>query len=190
MSKLYTRYAAMNAGKSTQLLQIEHNYAALNKQVLLLTAKIDNRFGVGKITSRLGVSKDAEVFDAGVDMFARVAGFRDQAGTALGAVLIDEAQFLTVEQVQQLHRAVHQLDVPVLCFCLRSDFQGKPFPGSAMLLTLSEDIEELKNVCACGSKATMNMRVDRLGQRVRQGPQVLIGDATYRQVCARCFYSE
>lgn len=180
----------MNAGKSTQLLQIEHNYASLGKQVLLMTAQVDDRFGVGKISSRLGVSKDAEVFDTSANLFDRVAAFRDQAGESLGAVLIDEAQFLTVEQVQQLHRAVHKLGVPVLCFGLRSDFQGLPFPGSAMLLTLAEDIEELKNVCACMSKATMNMRVDQDGQRVREGPQVLIGDVSYRQVCGRCFYSE
>ena len=189
MAKLYFRYAAMNAGKSTQLLQIEHNYVALGKQVLLLAAKVDDRFGVGKITSRLGVSKDAEAFDSSADLFARIAAFRKHAGDAVGATLVDEAQFLTVEQVQQLHRAVHVLGVPILCFGLRSDFQGMPFPGSAMLLTLAEDIEELKNVCACGRKATMNMRVDAQGKRVRHGPQVLIGDGSYRQVCGNCFYS-
>jgi len=190
MAKLHFRYAAMNAGKSTQLLQIEHNYASLGKRVLLLTAQVDDRFGVGSVTSRLGVSRPAEVFNADTDMFVRVAGFKLLAGEALGAVLIDEAQFLTPEQVTQLHRAVHKLGVPVLCFGLRSDFQGQPFPGSAMLLTLSEDIEELKNVCACGSKATMNMRVDADGNRITQGPQVLIGDARYRQVCAGCFYAD
>lgn len=180
----------MSAGKSTQLLQIEYNYSSLGKKVLLMAAKVDDRFGVGKITSRLGISKDAEAFDASMDLFARVASFRKEAGDALGAVLIDEAQFLTVEQVQQLHRAVHKLGVPVLCFGLRSDFQGMPFPGSAMLLTLAEDIEELKNVCACGKKATMNMRVDAEGKRVRHGPQVLIGDGSYRQVCGNCFYAD
>lgn len=188
--KLFFRYAAMNAGKSTQLLQAEHNYSSNGCAALLLTPMVDNRFGVGKISSRLGVTKDAEVFDTQTNLFDRVAAFCKEAGDSVGAVLIDEAQFLTVEQVQQLHRAVHTLGVPVMCFGLRSDFQGMPFPGSAMLLTLAEDIEELKNVCACKSKATMNMRVDADGRRVRSGPQVLIGDVSYRQVCARCFYSE
>jgi thymidine kinase len=190
MAKLYFRFASMSAGKSTQLLQIEHNYVSNRSAVLLLTAQVDDRFGVGKISSRLGISKEAEVFSAQTNLFDRIELFLDEVGESLGAVLIDEAQFLTVEQVQQLHRAVHLLGVPVLCFGLRSDFQGMPFPGSAMLLTLAEDIEELKNVCACKSKATMNMRVDAEGRRVRSGPQVLIGDVSYRQVCGRCFYSD
>lgn len=191
MAKLYYRFASMCSGKSTQLLQIEHNYTFLGKRVLLLTAAIDDRFGEGNITSRLGISKPAETFKATDNLFLRVRRFVTFSGREnLGAVLVDEAQFLTPEQVSQLHRAVHVLNVPILCFGLRSDFQGQPFPGAAMLLTLAEDIEELKNVCACGAKATMNMRVDSNGQRVRQGPQVLIGDATYRPVCGKCFYAE
>lgn len=189
MSKLYFRYAAMNAGKSTQLLQIEHNYASLGQQVLLLTAQVDDRFGEGRITSRLGVSKSAEVFDSDTDMLVRLGQFKAAAGEQAGAVLIDESQFLGQAQVIQLHKAAHLLNIPVLCFGLRSDFQGMPFEGSAMLLTLAEDIEEIKNVCACRSKATMNMRLGPDGERLRDGPQVLIGDATYRQVCASCFYS-
>ena len=190
MAKLHFRFASMSAGKSTQLLQIRHNYQSLGRSVLLMTAAVDDRFGTGKITSRLGIDAEADVFRKDTDMFALVEHYRASVDDAeLGAILIDEAQFLSVEQVQDLHRAVHTLGVPVLCFGLRSDFQGNAFPGAAMLLTLAEDIEELKNVCACGSKATMNMRVDGAGQRVRSGPQVLIGDATYRQVCAKCFYS-
>lgn len=189
MAKLHYRYASMNAGKSTQLLQIEHNYSSQGKRVLLLTAQVDDRFGVGQITSRLGVSKAAGTFNQDSDLYNQVRIFKQAAGDSLGAVLIDEAQFLSPEQVSQLHKAVHTFNVPVLCFGLRSDFRGQPFPGAAMLLTLAEDIEELKNVCACGSKSTMNMRVDAQGNRVKDGPQVLIGDATYRHVCARCFYS-
>lgn len=190
MSKLHYRFSAMAAGKSTQLLQIRHNYQSLGRSVMLLTAAIDDRFGVGIITSRLGINADADLFHKTTDMFELVKHYRSSVtDEELGAILIDEAQFLMPEQVQQLHRAVHTLHVPVLCFGLRSDFQGNPFPGAAMLLTLAEDIEELKNVCACGSKATMNMRVDGSGQRVRSGPQVLIGDATYRPVCAKCFYA-
>ena len=189
MAKLYFRYAAMNAGKSTQLLQIAHNYNSLGKQVLLMTAKIDGRFGVGRITSRLGGSRSAECFDAMTDLSREVEQFQQKAGTFLGAVLIDEAQFLTAEQVRQLHRAVHQLDVPVLCFGLRSDFRGEPFVGSTMLLALAESIEEIKNVCECGRKATMNARFDEQGNREHSGPQVLIGDSSYKAVCASCFYT-
>ncbi|KVP16959.1 thymidine kinase [Burkholderia ubonensis] len=190
MSKLYFRYAAMNAGKSTQLLQIEYNYKSLGRHVQLLTAKVDDRFGEGIITSRLGISSVAAMFTPQTNMFEVVKQYRESVtDDTIGAILIDEAQFLKGEQVRDLHRAVHVLGVPVLCFGIRSDFQGNPFEGSAMLLTLAEDIEELKNVCSCGAKATMNMRVDAQGKRVRSGPQVLIGDATYRQVCGECFYA-
>lgn len=190
MAKLYARFAAMNAGKSTQLLQIEHNYNSNGRRVQLITAKVDDRFGSGRITSRLGVSSIAATFSAKTDMFLVVQQYRETTPQdKLGAILIDEAQFLTGEQVRELHRAVHTFDVPVLCFLIRSDFQGMPFEGAAMLLTLAEDIEEIKNVCSCGAKATMNMRVDAEGNRVRSGPQVLIGDATYRQVCGKCFYN-
>jgi thymidine kinase len=189
MAKLHFRFASMSAGKSTQLLQIRHNYHSEGRGVLLLTAAVDDRFGVGMVTSRLGVSAEADVFRKDTDMFAIVEQYRASVtDDELGAILIDEAQFMSAEQVQQLHRAVHTFHVPVLCFGLRSDFQGNAFPGAAMLLTLAEDIEELKNVCKCGSKATMNMRVDANGNKVTAGPQVLIGDATYRQVCAKCFY--
>lgn len=190
MAKLYMRYAAMGAGKSTQLLQIEHNYTSVGKKVLLLTSAVDNRWGTGFITSRLGVKKEAAVFTASTDMFAEVGSFKVSAGDNAGAVLVDEAQFLSVEQVQQLHRVVHQHGVPVLCFGLRTDFRGMPFPGSAMLLAIADDIEELKTVCVCGrQKATMNVRIDESGQRVRDGAQVLIGDGNYRQVCGSCFYA-
>lgn len=190
MAKLYFRYAAMNAGKSTHLLQIAHNYNSLGKDVLLMTAKVDNRFGVGRITSRLGLSQEANVYTSSDNLFDTLTMYNNMFGDAAGAVLVDEAQFLTAEQVQQLHKAVHKLNLPVLCFGLRSDFRGQPFEGAAMLLTLAEDIEELKNVCACGAKATMNMRVDGAGNRLREGPQVQIGDALYKQACAKCFYQD
>ncbi|MEX3984012.1 thymidine kinase [Paraburkholderia sp. EG287A] len=190
MSKLYYRYSAMAAGKSLQLLQIHHNYTTNQQEVLLLTAQADDRFGKGRIASRLGVSAEADVFTPSTDLFAMVDAFVNRAGQDIGAILVDEAQFLTEEQVRQLHRAVHLFQVEIMCFGLRSDFQGKPFPGAAMLLTLAEDIEELKTMCACKKhKATMNMRVDANGNRVREGPQVLIGDGSYRQVCGRCFYA-
>ena len=190
MAKLYFRYAAMDAGKSTQILQVAHNYESLGKSVLLMTAKVDGRFGEGQITSRLGVGRPAECFDESTDMFECIKRFRDNAGDRLGAVMVDEAQFLSKEQVSQIHRAVHQLGVPVLCYGLRTDFRGQPFDGSTMLLALAESLEEIKNVCSCGRKATMNIRCDAAGKRLREGPQVLIGDANYRQSCAHCFYTD
>lgn len=191
MAKLYFRFSAMNAGKSTQLLQVAHNYESLGRQVLLMTAAVDDRYGVGLITSRLGVSREAVVYDSQTDMFEAVRAFVEHTEGIrglLGAVLIDEVQFLSSAQVQALHRAVHQLKVPVMGFGLRTDFKGLPFEGAAMMLALAEDIEEVRTVCACGKKATMNMRVDASGNKVVEGPQVEIGDARYRQVCGACFY--
>lgn len=190
MAKLFWRYSAMNAGKSIQLLQIAHNYESLGRVALLLTAAIDDRFSVGKITARIGLSRDAEVFGKNTDLYAVVKAYADSVTPqTMGAVLIDEAQFMSPEQAQDLHRAVHQLKVPVMCFGLRSDFKGNAFSGAAMLGTLAEDIEEVKTVCACGRKATMNMRIDAEGKKVTEGPQVEIGDARYRQVCGGCFYN-
>lgn len=184
MAKLYFRFSAMNAGKSTALLQVAHNYEEQGRAVRLFTAAIDDRYGVGQVTSRLGISRTADVFDRDSNLEALLAGERD-----VSCVLIDEAQFLTAEQVVQLHRVAHLRDIPVICYGLRSDFQGRPFPGAAELLSLADDLEELKTICACGKKATMNVRVDEDGKRVTQGNQVEIGgNARYRQVCAGCFY--
>ena len=182
MAKLFYRYAAMNSGKSTQLLQIANNYETMGKAVRLYTAAIDNRYGVGKITSRLNIQRDALTYDDSFDFLAQ--DYQD-----IACVLIDEAQFLTSQQAQQLHRLAHTRHVPVICFGLRSDFKGEPFPGAAWLLSLAEDIEEIKTICTCGRKATMHIRVDGQGQRLQEGPQVDIGDDTrYHAVCAKCFY--
>lgn len=186
MAKLYFRFSAMNAGKSTSLLQIAYNYEEQGQRVMLFTAGIDNRSGVGCIASRLGLQREASVFDAKTDFFALLG-----AAHGLACVLIDESQFLSPTQVSQLHRVAHLLNVPVICFGLRSDFQGNPFPGAAQLLTLADDLEEIKTICACGRKATMNIRMDSQGHRVREGEQVEIGgNDRYQQVCARCFYKE
>nr|WP_155471795.1 thymidine kinase [Pseudoduganella buxea] len=181
VAKLYFRYSAMNAGKSTAMLQVAHNYEEQGQQVRLFTAAIDDRFGVGKITSRLGLQRDVETFDANTNFLAleRVA-----------CVLVDEAQFLSIAQVQQLHQLAQVQGMPVICYGLRTDFRGEPFPGSAYLLALADDIEELKNICSCGKKATMNVRVDENGRRIRQGEQISIGgNERYRQACGRCFYT-
>jgi thymidine kinase len=130
------------------------------------------------------LQRQASVFDEHTDFFSLLG-----AADALACVLIDESQFLQPEQVRQLHRLAHTRNIPVICFGLRSDFQGQPFPGSAHLLTLADDLEEIKTICACGRKATMNIRIDDHGQRVVEGAQVEIGgNNRYQQVCARCFY--
>lgn len=186
MAKLFFRYSAMNAGKSTSLLQIAYNYEEQGQTVQLFTAGIDDRSGHGSIASRLGIQRAASVFDARTDFLSLLA-----SQTQLACVLIDESQFLTPTQVRQLHQIAHTADIPTICFGLRSDFQGHPFPGAAYLLTLADDIEEIKTICACGRKATMNIRIDAQGQRVREGEQVEIGgNERYQQACARCFYQE
>lgn len=181
MAKLYFRYSAMNAGKSTALLQVAHNYEEQGQQVCLYTAAIDHRYGVGKITSRLGPQRDAAIFDGDFDFFIDAP--------TVNCILVDEAQFLSSAQVKQLHRLAHVRGIPVICYGLRSDFLGEPFPGSGYLMALADTIEELKNICTCGKKATMNIRVDAHGQRVTSGQQIDIGgNERYQHVCGRCFY--
>jgi len=209
LAKLYFRYSAMNAGKSIALLQVAHNYEEQGMNVVLFTSDLDNRFGPANIASRLGVSRKALVYTRWTNFYERLKdrkelflddnqvveeGMREFLGTAvkpIACVLIDEAQFLDPEQVRQLHKLAHVANLPVICYGIRSDFLGEPFPGSAYLLTLADDIEELKNICACGRKATMNVRIDDRGDRITEGEQVAIeGTVRYIQTCGRCFYDE
>ena len=190
MAKLYFRFAAMNAGKSTALLQAAHNYEERGMQVRLFSAALDDRGGSSMVGSRLGLSRQAQGFGADT-AFDAPALWGDDEHARPACLLIDEAQFLTRDQVRQLHRLAHREDIPVLCWGLRSDFQGHAFEGSAELLTLADDLEEMKTVCACGRKASMNLRFGADGQRVTDGDQVLIGgNDRYRAVCPRCFYSD
>jgi thymidine kinase len=153
--------------------------------VALFTAAIDTRYGVGRIASRLGVARSAEPFDTTTE-FSKILRARPRPS----CVLIDEAQFLTEEQVADLHRLAHTDRVPVICYGIRSDFQGRAFPGSRALLTLADDLEEMKTVCRCGRKASFNMRVDELGHRVTEGAQVEIGgNERYEAVCPLRFYT-
>jgi thymidine kinase len=185
MSKLYFRYAAMNAGKSTALLQAAHNYEERGMKVALFTAAHDDRSGTGIIGSRLGLHRTAATFGEAT-VFDR-----SELPPDLACVLIDEAQFLSPDQVRQLHRMAHRDHLPILCFGLRSDFQGHGFPGAIALLTLADDLEEMKTICACARKASMNMRIDADGRRVTQGQQVEIGgNDRYRAVCPSCFYAD
>ena len=185
MSKLYFRYAAMNAGKSTALLQAAYNYEERGMKVRLFTAALDSRTGFGVIGSRLGLQRQVETFGPDTVFSA------EWIGEGIACVLIDEAQFLTPAQVGQLHRLAHQADIPVMCYGLRSDFRGEAFPGAAALLTLADELEEMKTICACARKASMNLRIDDRGRRVKEGEQVVIGgNERYRAVCPSCFYSE
>ena len=197
MAKLYFRYAAMNAGKSTELLKDAHNYEERGLGVRLFTAKIDTRAGEGEIYSRLGLRRMGESFDDHTDFDAALAQApasmpsRARDTPRIDCVFIDEAQFLTPAQVEQLHRHAHLRDLPIICYGLRSDFLGQAFPGAAALLTLADSLEELKTICACKKKASMNARLDGAGRRVRTGAQVHIGgNESYVAMCPACFYRE
>ena len=183
MAKLFFRYAAMNAGKSTALLQVAHNYEERGHAVRLFTAGVDDRYGKGFITSRLGPQRVAEVFNAQTDFRALIT-----QSPGIACILVDEAQFLTQDQVWSLHEIAHMRHVPVICYGLRTDFRGELFTGSAALLALADEMDEMKTICDCGRKATMNMRVDAHNRKVTEGAQVEIGgNARYRSVCGRCF---
>jgi thymidine kinase len=173
MAKLYFYYSAMNAGKSTTLLQAAHNYEEREMNVMLFTPRIDNRDGAGIISSRIGLQRPATAFDPDDDFFELVRQ-RHQAGR-VHCVFVDEAQFLSARQVLQLTLVCDRLGIPVLCYGLRTDFRGEPFEGSKYLLAWAEEIVEIKTVCRTGRKATMNARLDTEGQQVREGHQIEIG---------------
>ena len=173
MAQLYFYYSAMNAGKSTSLLQSAYNYQERGMTVALFTAAIDDRFGVGKISSRIGLSMDALIFDADFDFLAACQQLQQQG--ALDCVLIDEAQFLSKAQVKQLTDVVDDLNVPVLAFGLRTDFLGETFAGSQALLAWADKLVELKTVCHCGRKANFVVRLDEQGHAAKAGSQVQIG---------------
>ncbi len=186
MAKLYFYYASMNAGKSTTLLQAEFNYRERGMATMLFTAALDERAGRGVIASRLGVSAAATPFDAGTDLAACV--LERHARDPLACVLVDEAQFLSERQVDQLTRLVDRHGIPVLCYGLRTDFRGDLFPGSARLLAVADTLVELKSVCTCGRKATMNLRIDAAGRAMAEGQQTDIGgNERYVALCRRHF---
>ncbi len=174
MAKLYFYYSAMNAGKSTTLLQSDYNYRERGMETVLFTPEIDNRQQQGVIASRIGLEANAIAFNAQSELYAIVQKIR-QEKPALKCVLVDEAQFLNKAQVYQLVKIVDELHLPVLTYGLRSDFKGEPFEGSLYLLILAEELIEIKTICHCGRKATMNMRVDAKGHKVSDGAQIEIG---------------
>jgi thymidine kinase len=186
MAKLYFYYSAMNAGKSTMLLQSSHNYHERGMKTLLLTPAIDQRAGVGKIASRIGLTKDALPFSSEEDLFSVTCAAHEKGPIA--CILIDEAQFLTRKQVEELSKIADDIGIPVLCYGLRTDFQGNLFPGSAALLGWADNLIELKTICHCGRKATMNLRTDENGNPIKEGEQVEIGgNERYIAMCRKHF---
>ena len=184
MAKLYFHYSTMNAGKSTVLLQAAHNYVERGMVPYLMTAKFDNRAGHGRIASRIGIGHEADTFETDEDLLAKIE--KRLAEGPCACIFIDEAQFLSPDQVWQLARAVDDLRVPIMCYGLRVDFRGLLFPGSATLLALADEMREVRTICNCGKKATMVVRQDAEGKAIREGAQVQIGgNETYISLCRR-----
>ncbi len=174
MAKLYFYYSAMNAGKTTTLLQSAHNYRERGMRVALLTPRLDHRAGTGVVASRIGLQAEATAFEHDTDLQKLIEQDIARHGR-LGCVLVDEAQFLTRSQVWQLSEVVDELRIPVLCYGLRTDFRGELFEGSQYLLAWADEMQEIKTICHSGKKATMTVRVDGNGFAVQDGPQVEIG---------------
>ena len=186
MAKLYFYYASMNAGKSTTLLQADFNYRERGMHTMLWTAALDDRFDAGAVTSRIGLSAGAHRFDP--DTAMRAAVLAEHAARPLACVLVDEAQFLSRAQVLDLARLADEDDIPVVCYGLRTDFAAELFPGSAALLGIADTLVELKGVCECGRKATMNLRVDGTGRAVLDGAQTEVGgNDRYVALCRKHF---
>ena len=184
MAKLYFHYSTMNAGKSAVLLQAAHNYRERGMAPYLMTAAVDTREGVGKISSRIGIESPAIAFSPADNLFDMLRARLAEGPCA--CVFIDEAQFLKEAQVWQLARAVDDLRVPVMCYGLRVDFRGKLFPGSAALLALADEMREVRTICHCGKKATMVVRLDENGTALHEGAQVQIGgNESYISLCRR-----
>ncbi len=186
MAKLYFYYSSMNAGKSTVLLQSSYNYIERGMRTMILAPEIDTRFGKGKVTSRIGIASDAVTFSTADNILSIVRDEHER--DALHCVLVDEAQFLTKNQVRQLSDVCDQLDVPVMAYGLRTDFQGNLFEGSQHLLAWADSLCEIKTICHCGRKATMVLRIDSSGQAIKDGQQVQIGgNDRYTSVCRKHF---
>jgi len=186
MAKLYFYYSSMNAGKSTNLLQSSYNYKERGMSTIVLAPAFDDRFGKGKVTSRIGIETDATTFTNDMNLLDIVTAAHEES--PVHCVLIDEAQFLTRDQVFQLSELTDKLNIPVLAYGLRTDFQGEPFEGSKYLLAWSDNLKELKAICHCGRKATMVLRMDEEGNAVTEGSQVEIGgNDRYVSMCRKHF---
>ena len=187
MAQLYFYYSAMNAGKSTALLQSAHNYKEQGMTPLLYCAALDDRYGKNQITSRIGLTETAQPFDADMEFFKDIESRSNSE--MIACVLVDEAQFLNRLQVEQLARVVDELNIPVLCYGIRTDFRGELFEGSQRLIALADKFKELITVCGCGKKATMVVRLDEDGTPIKEGAQVEIGgNERYESRCRKHFY--
>ncbi|WP_112800471.1 MULTISPECIES: thymidine kinase [unclassified Neorhizobium] len=184
MAKLYFHYATMNAGKSTMLLQASYNYRERGMRTAIFIAALDDRAGTGRVASRIGLSADAIPFSDLDDLFGVIETMHGEEPIA--CVFVDEAQFLTAEQVWQLARVCDRIGIPVMAYGLRTDFQGKLFPGSLELLAIADELREVRTICFCGRKATMVVRLDQEGKLVREGAQVEVGgNEKYVSLCRR-----
>lgn len=189
MAKLYFNYSAMNAGKSTLLLQGSYNYIERGMNTMLMTAALDDRAGKRTIASRIGLDSEAYVFAADDNVFEMIKTRHEDK--VINCVLIDEAQFLSKEQVRQLSDVADGLGIPVLCYGLRTDFRGELFPGSGELLAIADSLREIKTICWCGSKASMVLRLDSHGKAIKSGAQVVIGgEDVYASVCRKHWKAE
>jgi len=186
MASLYFKYSAMNSGKTTQLLQVHYNYTERGMNPLALTAKIDNRAGEGTIRARIGLSLKSSVFDKNTNIYDMFTYLNSQKH--IDAVLIDECQFMSYEQVLQCANIVDEFGIPVMCYGLRADFKANLFEGSEALFRYADNIEEIKTICWCGKKATHNARIDADGNMITEGEQVLIGgNESYISLCRKHF---
>ena len=184
MAKLYFHYSTMNAGKSTLLLQAAHNYQEMGMETYLLTANFDDRAGTGQIGSRIGIAREADTYGSETDLFEMIETRLKKS--AVACVMVDEAQWMSKDQVWQLARAVDDLNVPVMCYGLRVDFRGELVPGSATLLALADEMREVRTICHCGKKATMVIRKGPDGKALTDGAQVQVGgNETYVSLCRR-----
>lgn len=189
MAKLYFYYSTMNAGKTTNLLQSAYNYQERGQHVRLYTACFDDRAGVGKIASRIGLTQNAYLFEKDTDLYAEIANAHHQKN--LDCIFFDEAQFLTKEQVCQLGHVADKLRIPILAYGIRTDFQGELFEGSKYLLAWADNLNEIKTICHCGRKATMVVRTDENGKIITDGNQIQIGgNETYISLCRKHFYEQ
>ncbi len=188
MAKLYFSYAAMNAGKSTLLLQASYNYVERGMRTLLFTSALYAEGGVGLISSRIGIETEAELYADGDDLFARIKDLTEES--KVDCVFVDEAQFLTADQVWQLARVADRLHIPVMCFGLRTDFQGKLFPGSSELLAIADELREIRTICYCGRKASMVVRRNADGGAITEGAQVSIEKSVYISLCRQHWEEE
>tara|TARA_Y100001968_G_scaffold322098_1_gene357589 strand:+ start:68 stop:646 length:579 start_codon:yes stop_codon:yes gene_type:complete len=189
MAKLYFNYSSMNAGKSTMLLQANHNYQERGMSTIIYTSSVDDRYGKKEIVSRIGLKAESNIFSSDTNIYEEVISFNKVK--RVDCVLIDEAQFLSKDQVSQLGQIVDDLDIPVLTFGIRTDFKGNLFEGSEYLLAWADNLKEIKTVCHCGRKATMVLRLDENGNVLETGDQIEIGgNEKYVSICRKHFYEK